>query len=198
MTADLAGVSERYAARASRFESVIAAVAPNSWTWPSPCADWRALDVVQHALDMHAAMLQPLGRDLTNAPEVAEDPVGAFASARRDLAGVLADEALARTEVPTPVGSMTLADHIDQVASADLVIHGWDLARATGQEHRLDPVEVERMWPAAQQIDERLRTPGAFGPGVVVYGPVVEVPADAPVADRLLGLVGRDPYWTAG
>jgi len=54
------------------------------------------------------------------------------------------------------------------------------------------------MWPGAQEMDERMRTPGAFGPGVVVFGPVVEVPADAPVSDRLLGLLGRDPYWVAG
>jgi len=75
---------------------------------------------------------------------------------------------------------------------------------------RLDTRPVERLrvlvvstdcsdgcGPPAQQIDERLRTPGAFGPGIVVYGPLVEVPDDAPVADRLLGLLGRDPYWTA-
>ena len=135
---------------------------------------------------------------MTDAPAVDVDPLAAFRSARRDLAEILADDTISQSDVPTPVGSMTLAEHIDQVASEDLVIHGWDLARATGQEHELDPEEVERMWPAAQQMDERMRTPGAFGPGIVVFGPLVEVPADAPVADRLLGLLGRDPYWTAG
>ena len=165
---------------------------------PSPCEDWRAIDVVQHVLDMHAAMLRPLERSLTDAPAVDVDPVAAFRSARHDLMVVLTDDEVARSDVPTPTGTMTLAEHIDQVASQDLVIHGWDLARATGQEHVLDPEEVERMWPAAQQMDERMRTPGAFGPDVVVFGPVVEVPDEAPVADRLLGLLGRDPYWTAG
>jgi hypothetical protein len=41
-----------------------------------------------------------------------------------------------------------------------------------------------------------MRTPGKFGPGIVVYGPEVPVPADAPLQDRLLGLIGRDPHWT--
>ena len=154
------------------------------------------MDVVQHVLDMHAAMLRPLQRSLTDA-SAAEDPLAAFRSATHDLTQVLSDD-VARSDVPTPGGTMTLAEHIDQVASQDLVIHGWDLARATGQEHELDPEEVERMWPSAQEMDERMRTPGAFGPGIVVFGPLVEVPGDAPVSARLLGLLGRDPYWVAG
>lgn len=143
-------------------------------------------------------MLRPLERPPTDAPAVDVDPLAAFRSARHDLMEVLTDEEAAWSDVPTPVGTMTLAEHIDQVASEDLVIHGWDLARATGQEHQLDPEEVERMWPAAQEMDERMRTPGAFGPDIVVFGPVVEVPAEAPMSDRLLGLLGRDPYWVAG
>jgi uncharacterized protein (TIGR03086 family) len=193
-----ADVTTRYVARADRFEAVIQAAPAERWTSPSPCDDWRAIDVVQHVLDMHAAMLRPLERPLTDAPAVDVDPLSAFRSARRDLMEILADDEVARSDVPTPVGTRTLAEHIDQVASADLVIHGWDLARATGQEHQLDPEEVERMWPEAQEMDERMRTPGAFGPGIVVFGPVVDVPADAPISDRLLGLLGRDPYWVAG
>ena len=198
MSSTPADVTTRYAARADRFEAVIRAAPADRWRSPSPCEDWRAIDVVQHVLDMHAAMLRPLERPLTDAPAVDVDPLAAFRSARHDLMEVLADDEVARSDVPTPVGTMTLAEHIDQVASEDLVIHGWDLARATGQEHQLDPEEVERMWPAAQEMDERMRTPGAFGPGIVVFGPVVEVPADAPMSDRLLGLLGRDPYWVAG
>lgn len=193
-----AEITARYAARADRFEAVIEAAPADRWSSPSPCADWRAIDVVKHVLDMHSAMLRPLGHTLTDAPAVDVDPLDAFRCARRDLTEVLADDTVAQSDVPTPIGTMTLAHHIDQVASEDLVIHGWDLARATGQEHELDPEEVERMWPAAQQMDERLRTPGAFGPGVVVFGPVVEVSEDAPVSDRLLGLLGRNPYWTEG
>jgi uncharacterized protein (TIGR03086 family) len=147
---------------------------------------------------MHGAMLRPLGRSLTDAPAVDVDPLAAFRSARHDLMQVLSDDEVARSDVPTPGGTMTLAEHIDQVASQDLVIHGWDLARATGQEHELDAEEVERMWPSAQEMDERMRTPGAFGPGIVVFGPLVEVPGDAPFSARLLGLLGRDPYWVAG
>ena len=40
-----------------------------------------------------------------------------------------------------------------------------------------------------------MRIPGAYGPGIVVFGPEVKVPEDAPLQDRLLGLLGRDPAW---
>jgi hypothetical protein len=53
------------------------------------------------------------------------------------------------------------------------------------------------LWPAFQQISDVMRVPGAFGPGVTVFGPVVDVPADASLQDRALGLVGRDPAWRA-
>ena len=52
---------------------------------------------------------------------------------------------------------------------------------------------MERIWPDAQETGEELRTPNAFGPGVKVFGPVVDVAEDASLQDRLLGLLGRDP-----
>jgi uncharacterized protein (TIGR03086 family) len=194
---DLEDVRARYASRADRFEALVAGAAPETWDDPSPCDDWLARDVVQHALDMHVTMLRPLDREPTPAPSVAEDPLAAFRAARADVEALLDDEGLARGEVQTPMGPMRLADHVDQVASADLVLHGWDLARATGQDDTMDPREVEAMWPGVQQLDERMRTPEAFGPGIVVFGPLVDVPEDAPLQDRLLGLVGRDPAWVA-
>ena len=93
------------------------------------------------------------------------------------------------------MGRTTVEQHIDGVASEDLVIHGWDLARATGQDDTIDPAEVERAWPIAQAMPEKMRIPGAYGPGIVVFGPEVKVPEDAPLQDRLLGLLGRDPAW---
>ena len=106
---------------------------------------------------------------------------------------MLADPAVAGAAVETPTGPMALQDHIDGVASGDLVVHGWDLARATGQDDTMDPDEVAQMLPFAEGMPPEMRTPGAFGPGVVVFGPIVELPADAPAQDRLLGLMGRDP-----
>jgi len=117
----------------------------------------------------------------------------AFRSARADIKAVLDDPELAATPCDTPMGSMAAEANIDGVVSEDMVIHGWDLARATDQDDTIDPDEVERMWPSVQTIGPELRTPGAFGHGIVVFGPEVKVSADAPLQDRVLGLLGRDP-----
>jgi len=127
---------------------------------------------------------------------VNEDPLTDFREARRQVQEALESDR-ARSEVSTPGGPMTLEDHVDQVVSDDLVLHGWDLARATGQDETIPAADVERLWATATAVPadlmERFRTPGAFGPGIEVYGAEVKVPHDAPLQDRLLGYVGRDP-----
>ena len=123
--------------------------------------------------------------------------MAAFRAAREDVEALLDDPELAAVEHDSAGGRTSVEAHVDQVVSEDLVLHGWDLARATGQDDTIDPDDVERMWPSAQTIGEEMRTPNFFGPGIVVYGPEVEVAADAPLQDRLLGAIGRDPGWAS-
>ena len=184
-------IADRYRSRADAFERKVAAVRPGQWSNQSPCEDWNARDVLRHIIDMHGVMLRPLHRRLSPAPSVEDDPLGAFKSARADVEAVLDDPELAGTEDDSPVGRLTVEQHIDQVISADLVIHGWDLARATGQDDRIDPAEIDRVWKVWDGVftvlgEETLRAQG-------VCGPEVKVPDDAPLQDRLLGLLGRDP-----
>ena len=181
-------IIERYGRRADRFEEYVVAVRPDQWDNQSPCEEWKARDVVGHIVMMHGVMLAPLDRQLSPAPSVADDPVAAFRAARADVEAVLADPALAGQKVSTPMGEMILEHHIDGVVSADMVLHGWDLARATGQDEAMDPVEVEQAWTAMSSFpdDSILRQPGVFGPRV-------EVPADASAQDKLLGFIGRAP-----
>ena len=75
---------------------------------------------------------------------------------------------------------------IDRFLGFDLVVHGWDLARATGQDETIAPARVEEIWGMAQGLGDNLRRAG-------VCGPAVPVADDAPLQDRLLGLLGRDP-----
>jgi uncharacterized protein (TIGR03086 family) len=70
----------------------------------------------------------------------------------------------------------------------EFVVHGWDLARATGHEAGWDDTVLEFaldwLGPTAEQ-----------GRAMAVYGPAVPVPTSAPALDRVLGLTGRDPRW---
>lgn len=190
-------VTARYRHRADLFEQTVAAVDPSDWDNPSPCAEWTARDVVGHIIDMHGVMLRSASRAPSPAPALADDPLGTYRAARADVEAILADADLASTECDTPMGRMSIADHIDGVVSTDLVLHRWDLARAAGVDDTMDPEEVDRLWPSIEQIPEEMRIPDHFGPGVVVFGPEVAVPDGAPRQDRLLGKIGRDPNWSA-
>lgn len=191
-------ITARYQRRADRFEQSVAAVAATDWANPSPCAEWTARDVVGHIIDMHAVVLRPLGRELSPAPSLTDDPLGAFRAARADVQAILDDEATATSECDTPMGRMTLAQHVDGVPSSDLVVHGWDLAKAAGLDATIDPDEVEGMWPMVSQLPPEMYVPDHFGPGVVVFGPEVPVAETAPLQDRVLGKMGRDPNWQPG
>ncbi|MDT0276627.1 TIGR03086 family metal-binding protein [Blastococcus goldschmidtiae] len=77
------------------------------------------------------------------------------------------------------------------VALDELVVHGWDLAVATGQEFAPDEESVRRCLEFAESFGDDPQARAGL------YGPVVPVPLDAPLLDRLIGATGRDPAWTA-
>jgi hypothetical protein len=69
-------------------------------------------------------------------------------------------------------------------------MHTWDLARATGQDDRLDAARCQAMYDGMQPMDAMLRASGQYGPRVAVAD-------DADPQTRLLGFIGRDPAWAA-
>lgn len=83
------------------------------------------------------------------------------------------------------VGEIPLDRAVDQLYTADVFLHTWDLARATGQDERLDPDRCARLLDGMLPFDEQLRQSGH-------YGPRVEVPESADVQTRLLAFIGRD------
>ena len=87
------------------------------------------------------------------------------------------------------LGELPLDHAIDRVYTADVFMHTWDLARATGQDDRLDPDFCAQLVDGMEPMDEILRSSGQ-------YGPRVEVPAGADTQTRLLGFIGRNPFWT--
>jgi len=78
------------------------------------------------------------------------------------------------------------------VALDELVLHGWDLARGTGQSFACDPASTQAVFEFTSQAAEPEQAASREG----LFGPVVDVPAEAPLFDRALGLSGRDPAWS--
>lgn len=161
-----------------------------SWNAPSPVPGWTARDVVRHLTEWFPAFLSAgAGIDLPRGPSADEDPVAAWQVHSDGVQAVLDDPRTADRKLTNEhIGTLPLAEAIDRFYTADVFMHTWDLARATGQDDRLDPGFCAELLAGMEPMEEVLRSSGQ-------YGPRVEVPADADVQTRLIGFIGRDPDW---
>lgn len=160
------------------------------WDAPAPVADWTARDVVRHLVEWFPGFLSAgAGVDLPPGPPVDDDPVGAWDAQQNAVQALLDDPATTDQVLTNPhTGDVPLDVAVDRFYTADVFMHTWDLARASGQEERLDPDFCQELLTGMEQVEELLRGSGQ-------YGEPVPVPGDAPVQDRLLGFIGRDPGW---
>ena len=177
-------ISERYARLSGEFAEKVAAVPDDAWDKPAPCEGWTALDVVRHVVNTPGMFWGMVGETPPEVPSVDDDPVAAFVAARASMQGALEDPEFATQEFDGFFGRTTFEAAVDRFVSFDLVIHGWDLARAAGLDETLDPTEVPRLTAQIADFGEMARSPG-------VFGPEVEVSADADPATKLLALSGR-------
>jgi uncharacterized protein (TIGR03086 family) len=180
-------ISERYRKVAAQFTERAQSAPAGSWDNPAPCDGWVARDVVRHMAEwMPGMFFSTSGVAPPDIPSVDEDPVGAWSALDGALQACLDDPSCAVRELDMQMGRFTMADAIDMFATGDVLVHTWDLARATGQDEELDPDEVHRMYEGMKSIpDEVLR--GEH------FGPRVEVPDDADEQTKLIAFTGRHP-----
>jgi uncharacterized protein (TIGR03086 family) len=172
---------------------------------PTPCADTPVAALLDHLLGLSlaftwAARKTTPGEDRGTVPgpgrataeHLDPDWRAVLPERLRELAEAWRDPAAWTSE--TVAGGVRMpAEQMGVVALDELVMHGWDLARATGQTFACDPVSTEAVLAfttAAARPENAAQREGLFGP-------VVDVPPDAPALDRALGFAGRDPSWTA-
>ncbi|MFI5967490.1 TIGR03086 family metal-binding protein [Streptomyces asoensis] len=163
----------------------------------TPCPGCAVRNMLGHLTGLSVAFRDAARKDLGPTTDTAPDAAAPDSGPgwRAELAKAL-DELADAWRDPAAWTGMTRAGGVDlpgavagAVVADELVIHGWDLARATGQEYAPDPAALT----AAHGF---LAAAAAEGePGSGVFGPVVPVPEDAPLLDRALGLSGRDPGW---
>ena len=166
---------------------------PDGWDAPSPVVGWTARDVVGHLVEWFPGFLASgSGIQLPAGPLVADDPVGAWQAQADAVQAVLDDPSTAdKVLANRHIGDVPLPDAIDRFYTADVFMHTWDLARATGQNDTLDPEYCAELLEGMIPFEEAMRGSGQ-------YGPRVPVPDDAPVQDRMLGFIGRNPNWHPG
>jgi uncharacterized protein (TIGR03086 family) len=177
-------VARSYAAVAAGFEARLRGVGTGQWASPSPCREWTAADVVDHVILTHRRVLGSLRGTEAEPLSEADDRLACWVAARRDVEAALADPAQASATVGGMFGEQPFESLVGRLLCADTLFHTWDLARATGQDDRLDPAAVERAIEFLTPIDEAIRRPGGFGPKIVP-------PDGADVQTRLLNFGGR-------
>ena len=167
---------------------------------PTPCPAYTVGDLVDHvagtALAFRGAAVKDQGDATSQGPSGDASRLGDDWRTRipRDLAA-LAD---AWRDPPawtgmTKAGGVELPGEVAGLVALDeLVVHGWDVARATGQAYDCDAPSLEAVRAFVSQFSE----PGQEEMRAGLFGPVVDVPEDASLLDRVIGLTGRDPAWS--
>lgn len=180
----MAEVADRYRRLSEAFAAKVAAVPSERWDAPSPCAGWTARDVVRHVAQTQGMFLGFVDRPVPDGPSVDDDPAAAFDAARATVQAELDDPERAAAEFDGMMGRSTFEAAVGRFLCTDLVVHGWDLARAAGLDERIDSADVTRVREVADSFGDALRSPQAFGPAI-------EPPADADEQTKMLAFLGR-------
>ena len=176
-------------------EKIVGGVSPDQYDLPTPCTDWTVHDLLNHVIGtliLGEALLgdaqpgagasPPGGLPAIDVAGV--DPLDAFRTGVTGLLAAAGGDAFDRPH-QTPLGEMPGAV-LGGFTTLDILVHGWDLAQATGQDTSLDEGAAAAMLAFAHQaITEDRRAP--------LIGPEVPVRDDASVTDRLVAFVGRTP-----
>lgn len=173
--------------------ATVAAVRPEQYGAASPCPDFDARELANHLVSvLRRVAVVAGGGDPFGVPSFAEDvPDGEWAKAweagTREVEAAWADPAVLGRSLA--LGFATLPGAAAAVMyTTELSLHTWDLARATGQSPAWDAAVLA---PAVAVMRHAIPAEPRGGP--VPFGPVVEVPADAPLIDQLAGWSGRRP-----
>jgi uncharacterized protein (TIGR03086 family) len=178
-------ISELLAAAAERTVPIVQKIGDDQLALPTPCAEFQVRDLLNHLYQVVVsfqalAVREPV--DFSTTPDMLTgDWRAAFAAEAGRLAAAWADPSTLEGVSP---GMGMPQDVVAAMALMDLTVHGWDLARATGQSYAPDPAAVAVLQPVAEQLVPQGRRMGVFGDAAPA-GP------HAGAFDRLLALSGR-------
>ncbi|WP_327172851.1 TIGR03086 family metal-binding protein [Streptomyces sp. NBC_01336] len=163
---------------------------------PTPCPDVTVGAMLAHveglAVAFRDAARKELGATTDTAPSVES---GVLDGGWRSTLPAALDDMVAAWRAPDAWQGMTRAGSVDlpgevagMVALNELVLHGWDLARSTGQSYGAEEAHLRNTLALLADVGDN---PPADSP----FGPPVPVPDDAPLLDRAVARSGRRPDW---
>ncbi|TDC87169.1 TIGR03086 family metal-binding protein [Actinomadura sp. 7K507] len=186
---------------ARRMAGLLAGVRDYQLTAPTPCADMSLAALIDHVGGLTQAFTWAASKSF---PDGASQPPSADASSLapgwRTRIPEQLDALAAAWRSPDAWQGMTEAGGLQlpgedagHVAMNELVVHGWDVARASGQPYDVGEDEIDACLAFVAPTVEQSGGKGVEG----LFGPAVEIPGGASPLDRLMALTGRDPSWAA-
>ncbi|MHA7153901.1 TIGR03086 family metal-binding protein [Arthrobacter sp. TMN-50] len=162
---------------------ILDSVPAGAWADPSPCSGWTARHVVAHMIDTQRNLLTEHGHDLGPTPDLT-DPAAGFRDHAERVSILLSRDDVTDAAFDGFFGPSTVGATLEQFYVWDMLVHRWDIARATGGNEVIFPEEMDRIEAGADSFGNALYMDG-------ICGPAVPVPADADRQTRLLGRLGR-------
>lgn len=186
-------------AAADHMLALTATVADADLDRPTPCGDMDLAALLAHVDGLSQAFAAAARKDFGPLTSTPPDPAESRLSSEwrddlhrhvRELADSWNDPAA--WDGMTQAGGVDLpAEIMGMVALSELVLHGWDVARAADIAFDIPDEILQVVFDFHHPPQPQEERDGMFGP-------VIAVPDDAPLVDRLAGLAGRDPRWPNG
>ncbi|MGL5810545.1 MAG: maleylpyruvate isomerase family mycothiol-dependent enzyme [Nocardioides sp.] len=176
MTSD----ATRFLANAERFSGV--AGATTDWAAPSPCDGWSAGDVLGHVVDTQRDLFAQRGRPLGDRP--AGLPAEVWSAHVEEITPHLLDDEWMNSTYDGYFGPTTVGDTVSRFYGFDLLVHGWDIAAASGGEFAWTDAEMDQIDSSADSFGPALHSEGICKAGVAA-------PAGASRQVILLARLGR-------
>jgi uncharacterized protein (TIGR03086 family) len=174
-------------------ESIVAAVVPAQFGLPTPCPEYDVRALLSHTVGgLNRIAMVGEGGDALAIPARADGVpddgwLDAYQAAAARATAAWADDARLDALVEVPWGKVPGRIAVSGYVQ-EITVHGWDLAKATGQPTELDPELASWVLAVAQAI-----LPPEPRGGEVPFGPVIPVAPDAGVYARLAAWLGRQP-----
>ena len=188
---------------AQRLAELVARVEDDELGRPTPCPAYTLGDLVEHVGGVARAFTAAANKERTRYND-REPPPGDASRLGDDwrtripldleILGQAWRDPEAWAGMTMIAGSESPSSVVGLVAADELVVHGWDVARATGQPYHAEPEVLD----AARSFLVMVASPDLPTGPEVAFGPSQEVPDDASLLDRIVGLAGRDPAWSPG
>ncbi|NDL56592.1 TIGR03086 family protein [Phytoactinopolyspora sp. XMNu-373] len=176
--------------------AVVRGIEAGQLSAPTPCSEYDVHKLLNHVLFWGPSLESAARKEVFPPPADSDRDVDLVDAGWADTYERQSRRIAASWSQPeaweglTQLGSpMDLpASMIGGMVMGEFVVHGWDLARASGQQVMWDDDVLAFVYQEVEKTAEQGREMG-------VYAERVPVPADAPVLDQILGLTGRDPTW---